>query len=442
MTSLLVIAICGIGFVLLGRYVFKMWFNHVSIYSGIWSLSLLFFELRLIHYYPLESETWLIIISGGMAFILGSLTVAVARAAVNRKVSYEDISGKMSPELLDKEVLLVRNIVLILSGISFLIALQHWYIVIKEFGGIANVLIWGNLVYSFRVSEGLPGSIPYIDSLAISAVLFGGVYTALVGRIRLVSLIPIFVVMFLEVANMGRAKLIMSAIFFFTGYFVRKKYLNLDGIKKKPNWTRQVISVVVFSVILLGGAEFVRSTRRSIETFEGASNTLQKLQGSSFITPSMYMYMTIHHGVLNQYLKQDDEHTPWGSNTFAPIYRMVSKLGFDIYVRTYQRFYRTPTGANTGTYLRELHADFGIFGVVFFPYLLGLIASFYFYRFSDRKLYRDLAFIAYLNVLVAMSLLYGATRAGDLLVGFFGAVILGQMIDKFLFRFKNREILV
>ncbi len=424
------ILISGIIFILLGRWIFGKWFNHVSLYAGIWSGSLALFELRLINYYPLESETWIIILTGWLAFLLGSVTVVIAKLALGKSDINSLSQLAVTTNLIEREQHLLEKILWVLNIITLFAALHSWYLLINKFGSISGVFVYGSLLYSFRVSEGLPGSIPYISSLSLTATLLAGVYTTLVGRVKLIAILPIFIVVIIDLSSMGRALMVMAAILFCTGYFLMPHPKRMLQIKTSVSKYKRFVSVLVAIALLIGGGELVRSTRHVNEDFQAANRTLQQLQGASFITPSIYLYLTVHHGVLNQYLKQNSEHAPVGSNTFASVFRILEKFGFNTHVNTYQIPYNTPIGANTGTYLRELHADFGLIGILVIPYLIGLSMSFLWYRLREKKKYVDLALMGYLQVVVGMSLFYIATRAGYLLVYLIGSLVMGMILDR------------
>ena len=50
------ILLMSVSVIFLGRLMFGKWFDHVSLYTGIWGGALILFELRLINYYPLETR--------------------------------------------------------------------------------------------------------------------------------------------------------------------------------------------------------------------------------------------------------------------------------------------------------------------------------------------------------------------------------------------------
>jgi oligosaccharide repeat unit polymerase len=417
MTSLAVLC-AGMLAIWGSKRLFGSWFNHVAVYTGIWTVSVASMQLRLIEYYPLTPETWVVILAGWGSFVLGAVAVVAARFAAGQ----ENATVEAPRPATEDEVRILRNVLWLLSIVSAVVVVQHWVMLLRKFGSIGQVLIWGNLVYSHRVQKGIEGGIPYVDSLAIAACLFGGLYMALTGRLRSVALLPFVIVFVNEIAAMGRAKLVMAGALYVCGYAFGRFRVGMSTTAARGGKLKRLGLVVVTLGLLITGAEFVRSTRGSTEQFVGGTTQLYKLGGSAFLTPSIYMYASSQPAVLNQYLKGPGEDSPWGANTFAPIHRVLAKLGFDIRTEVYQRFYVTPVYTNTGTYLRELHADFGIPGILLGPFVLGLVTSLVWFRARRGYRYTTLVLLGYLFTLVAMSILYMATRAGDLLSAIVGAL--------------------
>jgi oligosaccharide repeat unit polymerase len=262
----------------------------------------------------------------------------------------------------------------------------------------------------------------------LPATLIAGVYTAKVGRLKLVAILPILISIIVDLSSMGRAMMIMAAILFTNGYFLTRRALPAAG-KATSVFSFKKISMFVTAILLLfAGSELVRSTRHVNENLVGAKRSLKQLEGSSFITPSIYLYLTGNYAVLNQYLKSEEVERFTGANTLAPFFRLLAKVGFDTDVEAYQKFFRTPVNANTGTYLRELHSDFGIAGIILGPYFIGIITSLSWFRYQRTGTYVDLVTLSYLQVMVAMSLFYLVTIAGYLLV----YLIIGLCVAIFL----------
>lgn len=426
MISLIAI-ILGIIGISSGKIVFKRWFNHVSVFSAIWGFAISLFELRLIAYYQMEIETWMILFGTWILFALGSLTIPLARyASGNGDASTirRELEQPKRNELKSLEIMLWT-----LNIISFVAAVQTWMVLIDLFGSVSNVLLRGAFLYYMRVSGDIKGTYPYFKFLCLPATMFAGIYAAKTGKIRLVSIVPIVISIIVDLASMGRAMMIMAAILFANGYFLTAKSkikdasISIRGLLKKT-------MIFVFSILLLfAGSELVRSTRHVNERLVGAQTALKKLEGSSFITPSIYLYLTGNFVVLNKYLKSDEKEKFFAANTFAPFFRVLAKIGFDTDVEAYQKFFKIPVTANTGTYLRELHSDFGYFGMLIGPYIIGLITSLSWFRYKRTERYFDLVVLAYLQVLVAMSLFYLVTIAGYLLVFLIVGCVVSLVLD-------------
>jgi oligosaccharide repeat unit polymerase len=425
----------GILTVLLGRWMFGRWFNHVSVYGATWGTSLALFHIGLIRYYPLESETWMVIVAGWLAFVLGSATVVGARYSLQGNARKDPGTTEMSS---DEHTLLLKTLWMT-NVIVLLDAVHQLYILTRLVGNITNFFAVGKLVYTLRVHEGLPGAIPYIGSLSLPACLLAGLYTSLVGRLKLVATIPLVAMIIGSITNMTRAFIIIGALLFLTGYFLNTRKISFEAGAKATGKFRRAVLVLLVVALFVSGMEIVRGNRGMTERFVGATTTLEKLGrgAGSFLTPSVVLYVTTHHGVLNQYLKRDIENPPIGNYTFAPIWRVLSVLGFDTYVNQHPIFYRVPAMVNTGSYLRDLHADYGMAGVVAGPFLLGLLASVFWFRYERTRTLFDLMILGHIYVAVGMSLFVLATQMGNWFTGLLFGLVIASMYSRKMQRLEG-----
>lgn len=421
----LLLVVCS-GLVGIGYFLYRKIFNHITIYFVIWTVILCMGEFRLINYYRLEPETWTVIIAGGLSFFLGSVTHMIASGVFQR-----DHSMFKGYELSGKSVRLLGFGIFVLSTLALISALQLWSMLIGKYGSISKVLLFGNLIYQSRVYDGSEGALPYVDSFSLAASLFSGLYTHHKKSITPLSIFPIMVVVIVAIAGMGRAKILIALILFLTGYFLPKTTELVKNLtQRKTNRVRMAVGFIVLLGIIIGSAEIVRSNRGMIESFSGSTKALNKLRGGSIITPSIYVYFSIHPFVLNEYMKGNGEPGLIGGNTFAPVWRVLDKMGAETYVSNYQMHYTTPVSSNTGTYLREIHADFGMPGVFIVPYILGIICSVYWKRWHTNMKIVDLAVLSHLFVIIALSYLTIATRLGYWLVSFVASLIVAIIIDR------------
>ncbi len=419
----------GLAGIIFGRICFQRWFNHLSLYSLIWGTGLALFELRLMNYHPITVEAWLIFGYAWIAFAIGSVALPLVRKAigVNMEAAPQVF---ISPQASQTEKRVLTVAIFFLTLVAFLAVLQHWSVLLNKFGSITSVLVSGNLIYRMRTSEQLPGMVPYLDSFGLAASFFAGVYSARTGKIRLLALLPLLIVILEDVAQVGRAKILNAGILFFSGYFLARvaypKELKTAGVGKG----RRLLNLVIVVALLLSAAEFIRSFRRTYEGLYGVSRQLSKLEGAAFITPSIYMYMSSHPGVFSAYWKAGGEHPFPGSNTFAPVFRILAKFGIGEDVPDYQKFYTIPIATNTATYLRELHADFGYAGILVAPFLLGLLSTYLWLRIKTHNRFVTVAVLAHVYVIVAFTYLYQATRAGYWVMTLLISIGVGSLIDR------------
>ena len=63
--DVLLLWLAGMIAVLLGKVLMGRWVNHLSVYSGIWTVSLGLYSLKWIPYHTLTTEAWLYIALAG-----------------------------------------------------------------------------------------------------------------------------------------------------------------------------------------------------------------------------------------------------------------------------------------------------------------------------------------------------------------------------------------
>lgn len=383
------------------------------------------FEFRLMNYYDLELETWIVIVAGWLIFFCGSVTVAATRALTRESHALQKKEIDFPYE--EREIKKLKRVLWYLNGVTLVAALYNLYLISEIFGSLSNAFVFGNLLYSYRVSEGLPGSIPYVGSLVFTASLLAGSYTAQTGKITLTSILPLIIIIIIDFTYMARADILVAAILFTSAYFLTQKEKTTHH--KKPIAGKLIMSFIVVAIVI-AGADFIRSTRQIREAFVGSTTTLKKLSEARIITPSIYLYLTADYGVLNRYFQKSAEDTPIGGHTFLPLYRVSEKLGLETHAKTYQAWYKTPLHLNTGTYLRELHGDFGIAGLLLGPYVIGILSSVFWYRLQERRGYTNLAIAGFLYGIVGMSFFVMITRLSPFFFYLFVSVVICRYLDK------------
>jgi oligosaccharide repeat unit polymerase len=414
--------IVTVGTIWLGVRVYGRWINHITIYGVVWGTQIILYQLRLIKYPDLSLETTVLIFGAWAIFVISSLTIRNFYSAKEAPIEKPRKANS-------------RLITIVLTGlivVGTIGTLQHWMVLIRTFGGVKSVIINGNLVYSaLRSESGIPGMWPYIDSVTLSADFFGGYFAGLRQRPVLLGIVPIFVELAEAISGFGRARLVIGTVLWGSAFFLphlKRAKMGRHGLIKRAILITLIITIFAF------GMEFVRSFRGARETFSGETTALSHVRGIGFITPSIYLYLSSDVAVLNKFLDYEFagkvEHTPVGGNTLGPFFRFFAKFGIVDPMPAYQKFYAVPVGTNTGSYLRELYADWGILGTLVAVYLLGALTSWAFEVYHRKKTLVSLAFLSHLYVVVFFSFAVQGTSVTYWLISLVASMLAASIVDK------------
>jgi oligosaccharide repeat unit polymerase len=134
------------------------------------------------------------------------------------------------------------------------------------------------------------------------------------------------------------------------------------------------------------------------------------MKDNFLFSPSIYLYISSDAGVLSKYLEMDKEETRIGENSFRLFYDFLSRFDLVEKPAFFQRGYFIPMWTNTGTFIREIHADFGIIGVITIPFILGIILTRLWFSFIRTGNIYSLLFMVYLYLIIGFSFLVMVTR--------------------------------
>jgi len=415
------------------KHMLGRWFNHLNIYVTVWFVVIYLYQLKLMNYVEVTSFTWGVILFGYMSFLMGTIIVVVARLNFGKKNINVVCKNELSSLFIfDGNIL--KYFILFFSIIGLMNALQHWYILIQEFGDIKTVLIKANLVYRLRTEGEIKGVIPYLYISSYVGVVLSGIYSAYKNKLTLVAVFPFLAIIMKELASFGRAGILIGFLQFIISFFLYMYYLNsINRNKKNVPKKNAVIAFLLMIALFIGALTLVKSFRGTYETFKASTSSLKKFNNGAVVSPSIYLYMSSHIGVLSKYFEKDTERAILGENSFQPIYNLLSKFEVVDHPDFYQRGYWIPMWTNTGTYLREIHADFGDTGLLIVPFLLGLITTFYWFRFYENGKSFDFTILVYLYLIISMSFLVMITRTSVWFISFLTLLILLPLIEKITF---------
>jgi oligosaccharide repeat unit polymerase len=235
-----------------------------------------------------------------------------------------------------------------------------------------------------------------------------------------------------QITFVSRAGMLFGFLEFTISFFLFRHLLNKDKKhQKKTSKTKIVFSILLVFVLVYGSASLVKVLRNPVEDYKAASRSIGKFEGGAFISPSIYLYACSHLGVLNQYFINDDEKSSFGRNTFLPVYNILAKFDVVEDQGIYQQGYFIPMWTNTGTYLRELHSDFGYLGLFLIPFILGLISTWLWYKLYETQELIYLLLATFVYLIISFSFLVMITRVSFWLISFLLLLIIFPFVEKY-----------
>ncbi len=373
---------------------------------------LIMFHLKFMLFDDLVTEAWVVIILGFISYAIGVLIVFPIIKLGNRLPVKH-----LNPSFFGFSDNQFKLLIFIFGAIGLLGAIQHWMVLMRMFGGVQEVLIAANIIYAMRVEGGLPDVLPYLSFFSFAGTLLVGARIAFRGKLGFIDILPIIALILKEIANFGRAGILQGFSELFIGFIICRtivKYYNIEG--QKINVKNIALAVLILLTLVISSTSTVRFFRGTTENYKQSSRELGAMRSNLILTPSIYLYASGHIGVLSKYLAQNNETASFGENTFLPVYHVLAKFHFSNKTGFYQKPYFIPVWINTGTYLREIHADFGIAGVLIIPFLLGFFSTYYWFKVRQTASPYQFVILTGLLTIVTMSFLVMITRDANFIL--------------------------
>jgi len=125
-----------------------------------------------------------------------------------------------------------------------------------------------------------------------------------------------------------------------------------------------------------------------------------------------------------------------GMQTFAPIFRVLSRADIIDRVSYYEEFVAlgTSRSMNVGTYLKDVYIDFGELGCVAFAYLFGILSMWIFHRATQRHSLSWIGLAMFILVYITLSPQTNLMRLGYFVIPSVSMWIIGLSLDRKLAR--------
>jgi len=385
------------------KIIYKKWLNPLSLYAIIWGGMVFFYGFRLLPLIDLTTQTWIVIILSYLSFLLGGVLVYTARDYFNN--SNELYKWKKD------EIFIFANdgkylnlIILVLSIIGLIAAIQHWLHLLSEYGSLAEVFVHAQRVYRYRIDDINQGAIPFVWLLSYVAIFLSGIYTAYKKRLTLGALISILGISLKSLATFTRGGILFGFLEFIIGFVIFRYILKEVKNYHDSSNAKMIFGSFILVLILVATASVVKLSRTGMDShYKGAGSTISKFEGGGVISPSIYFYLTSQIAVLSKYLDDDHQNNLFAENTLFPVYRFLGKFDLVKKPKFKSKGYYVPTWSNTSTYLGGLHKDFGYTGIFIGPFLLGIFVTFFWYKVLFEGRLSSVVILSFLILMIGMS---------------------------------------
>jgi len=372
------------------------------------------YEWKLIRYIEISTESFLIFLIVQVAILSAVVIVYLSNDFNNIEI----VEAKdFESVLFQNNCRLIKIIILVTSFIGLFSAYQNWTYLLHKFGSIEAIMIRAHTIYRLRVAGELEGGTPYLSILPYVGIIFSGIFTSFKNKLSFFSVFPLIVIIVSDTASVGRGgifvgfiMLIISFFLFGNNYYYKKNIIIMKNRKKL------YLKITLLMIIILSILSIVSEFRGRFENFKGKTKVFEKYDEIPLLSANEYFYFSSNVGVFSKYFENQNEKTMIGENTLLPIYNLVAKFGFIDKPNFYPKGYNIPHWSNSASYLRDLHADFGILGLFAVPFLLSFFCTYYWFKWVYAGGLKNFIWLTYLFTLLTLSVFNMQTRSSFFLI--------------------------
>lgn len=372
-----------------------------------------FYHMKLIGYQDLSTQTWYVVIISYLSLYLGAITYFTAKTSIGNNETIKAEINLSNPLLLKNEARIPLYFTFIFGMVGLIGAFQAWFVLIELFGSIPRALLRLGALYQMRVDGDLEGVWPYTSLFSYSAIFFAAIFSAVKSRITLISALPLIALIIKEIAMAGRAGILFGFAEYGFTFIFTIYYLKTNNRNYHFNKVKFTASILIVLFLFLTSITLIKNLRAAPESFSGETRALKSLNENKFFSPAIYLYTTGHIGVLNEFLEKDIENYRVGENTFQFVYNIFNKIGFTERPNTFQKAYRIPVWINTGTFIRELIADFGFPITIIILFAMGFFLALNWNNFFMHGNFSNLVILVFLMIIIFFSFLMIITRLAN-----------------------------
>jgi oligosaccharide repeat unit polymerase len=337
----------------ISKKIFNSAASPIGIFCGVWFTVLFLYHLKLLPYYELHKSTWLYLLCGIGLYLVGC-SIAICIGVLSKK----NKSEKLFYTSVDIERLQKLIFIFYFIGMAGFIILFGRIIILFGFDVFLTnrEVVHGNFAVRFL-------GYPFLLNGIVPVLAY--IHFRLTKSNRKVMAFIIFSSMIVLLASVSRTNFLRTIMLItFCDIFLQ--------ISKRPVFNLSF--AVLFALLFFATFHYVKNP-----------NISDSIEKSSFRAPGIFKQLGPAYGYITSPLPtfekmvKDIDEFGYGKYTFNTLTRLIHIVIPSIEIKEgSQKYYRNPIPCNVYTYLDVYYMDFGIYGIILFSFLQGVLATFFY----------------------------------------------------------------
>jgi oligosaccharide repeat unit polymerase len=368
---------------ILSRVLTGSWFSPPGVFAAVWGTSLGLLSVTIGGAYPLQDLTWLVIFTGWLSFLLGTLLTGPAY-----KDSGDPAGSVTIPPGFERAIM-IMSILALIGGARF-----AWVVIgqIGLFPYFDNPLSVRYLLTIGGVSTGT--LTPIFLGVTLAAAFFAGVGCAVKPR-SVWNYGPLVAAVTFDTLSFGRAHTIITVLIYGSAFLLVRRVVphpkHVAGGRRR--W------VLIVGLALIAGPYTYVSLVRDRPSVKGTIGMLQPYLAN--ISQNWYL--------VDDVITNRDDRRPC-VNTMLPFLLVLHRVGLrptdPRHEQLFSRSGRLASGrlSNTYTVVGASYTDFGVFGVAVYLFAIGFVSNLLFVLYRRSPQLWHIAGLSFVYPMLALTI--------------------------------------
>lgn len=403
MTALLLLGslVLAVGFIRIGTRVFGSPYSAFGLFGAVWTITIGLYSIDFVSYVPLSASAWAILLGSVAAFLVGCLVAA--------NISFTSERSTASPEEADY----LRKWIYFLCPLG-LVGFGMYLLLVDKYVGLGEFARNPYLVREFQDTDifrrefVIGRQLNYLNIINVAFTAYW--ITVYRGRPQSSIVLLCGVAALLTTLGSVDRTTPFTAISwaFFASEFARIQ--RGEALDSRRSLVRMAVLAFALLTIFIGLAQWIGKT---MENNREAQANVQVADPYGVAMP--YIYLTGNLPAFGEFIRTNEGGTTSGKFILRPVAKAFQALDPTLEVpEEVGGYQRIPFSFNTTTWLNVFWTDFGIVGIVAFPFLVGLGATLLLNRTRARPTFGSvillgLALFVVVNSVFVNKLVSGAT---------------------------------